>query len=211
MSLIVTRPIEQVVMAVPGIRRVRSRTIRGATEISAQFAASTDMVVALQMVQNRVAEINGDLPTGTTLRIERMTPEIFPVFILSLTGKLPTAQLYEYANYVVKPEIARAPGAGIIEVLSSDTREVEIVLDPAKLTAAGLGVVEVADALAAENTIEPVGRFASRASSIWPSRPGCGPTSTKSSRRRCWCETERRCACRISARCRWAHRTARSS
>ena len=69
MSLIVTRPIEQVVMAVPGIRRVRSRTIRGATEISAQFAASTDMVVALQMVQNRVAEINGDLPTGTTLRL----------------------------------------------------------------------------------------------------------------------------------------------
>ena len=160
MSLIVTRPLEQVVMAVPGIRRVRSRTIRGATEISAQFAASTNMVVALQMMQNRVAEITGDLPSGTTLRIERMTPAIFPVFILSLTGTLPTAQLYEYANYVVKPEIARAPGAGIIEVLSSDTREVEIVLDPAKLSAAGLGVVEVADALAAENTIEPVGRFA---------------------------------------------------
>ena len=82
------------------------------------------------------------------------------MFILSLTGMLPTAQLYEYANYVVKPELARAPGAGIIEVLSSDTREVEVVLDPAKLTAAGLGVVDVADALAAENTIEPVGRFA---------------------------------------------------
>jgi CzcA family heavy metal efflux pump len=160
MSLIVTRPIEQVVMAVPGIRRVRSRTIRGATEISAQFAATTNMVVALQMVQNRVAEITGDLPTGTTLRIERMTPEIFPVFILSFTGTLPTAQLYDYANYVAKPEIARAPGAGIIEVLSSDTREVQVVLDPAKLTAAGLGVAEVADTLAAQNTIEPVGRFA---------------------------------------------------
>ena len=37
MSLIVTRPIEQVVMAVPGIRRVRSKSIRGAAEISAQF------------------------------------------------------------------------------------------------------------------------------------------------------------------------------
>ena len=34
------------------------------------------------------------------------------------------------------------------------------MLDPAKLTAAGLSVVDVADALAAENTIEPVGRFA---------------------------------------------------
>src|SRR5262245_41910921 len=105
MSLIVTRPLEQVVMAVPGIRRVRSRTSRGATGISAQFAPSTNMVVALQMVQNRVAEITGELPTGTTLRIERMTPEIFPVFIFSLTGTLPTAQLHEYANYVMKPEL----------------------------------------------------------------------------------------------------------
>ncbi len=159
MSLIVTRPIEQVVMAVPGIRRVRSRSIRGASEISAQFDPSTDMVVALQMVQNRVAEITGDLPADTEMQIERMTPEIFPVFILSLTGTLPTADLYDYANFVVKPEIARVPGAGIIEVQASDTREIEVILDPAKLAAADLTVVDVSDALKAQNTILPVGRF----------------------------------------------------
>jgi CzcA family heavy metal efflux pump len=160
MSLIVTRPIEQVVMAVPGVRRVRSRSIRGAAEISAQFDPSTDMVTALQMVQNRVAEINGDLPMGTELQIERMTPAIFPVFILSLTGSLPTADLYDYANFVIKPEIARVPGAGTIEVQASDTREIEVILDPAKLAAAELTVVDVSDALNAQNTILPVGRFA---------------------------------------------------
>ena len=159
MSLIVTRPIEQVVMAVPGIRRVRSKSIRGASEISAQFAPSTDMVIALQMVQNRVAEITGDLPAGTELRVERMTPEIFPVFILSLTGALPTPDLHDFANFVVRPELARIPGAGIIEVQSSDTREIEVVLDPGKLTASGLTVVDVADALKSQNTILPVGRF----------------------------------------------------
>lgn len=159
MSLIVTRPIEQVVMAVPGIRRVRSKSIRGASEISAQFDPSTDMVTALQMVQNRVAEITGDLPTGTQLQIERMTPAIFPVFIISLTGALPTPDLYDYANFVVKPEIARVPGAGTIEVQASDTREIEVILDPARLTAAGLTVVDVSDALLKQNTILPVGRF----------------------------------------------------
>ena len=61
MMLTVTRPIEQAIMEVPGIRRVRSRSIRGAAEISAQFDAATDMVVALQQVQNRVAEIRGEL------------------------------------------------------------------------------------------------------------------------------------------------------
>lgn len=160
MSLIVTRPIEQVIMAVPGVRRVRSKSIRGASEISAQFDPSTDMVTALQMVQNRVAEITGDLPTGTQLQIERMTPAIFPVFIISLTGSLPTPDLYDYANFVVKPEIARVPGAGTIEVQASATREIEVILDPARLTAAGLTVVDVSDALLKQNTILPVGRFA---------------------------------------------------
>ena len=159
MSLIVTRPIEQVIMAVPGVRRVRSRSIRGAAEISAQFDPATDMVVALQMVQNRIAEITGDLPADTQLQVERMTPEIFPVFILSITGTLPTADLYDYANFVMKPEIARVPGAGIIEVQASDTREIEVILDPVKLTAADLTVVDVSDALKAQNTILPVGRF----------------------------------------------------
>jgi CzcA family heavy metal efflux pump len=159
MMLTVTRPIEEVVMSVPGIRRVRSRSIRGAAEISAQFAASTDMIVALQQVQNRIAEITGDLPMDSQIQIERMTPEIFPVFILSMTGALPTADLFDYATYVLKPELARVPGAGTIEALSSDTREVEVVLDPAKLNAADLTVVDVSDALNAQNTLIPVGRF----------------------------------------------------
>ena len=59
----------------------------------------------------------------------------------------------------MKPEIARVPGAGIIEVQASDTREIEVILDPAKLNAAELTVVDVADALKAQNTILPVGRF----------------------------------------------------
>ena len=61
MMLTVTRPLEQAALEVPGVRRVRSRSIRGAAEISAQFDPATDMVVALQMLQNRVAETRGEL------------------------------------------------------------------------------------------------------------------------------------------------------
>src|SRR5512141_1299895 len=46
MSLTVTRPVEQALMEVPGARRVRSRTFRGAAEISAQFEPATDMLAA---------------------------------------------------------------------------------------------------------------------------------------------------------------------
>src|SRR5258707_14570313 len=56
MSLIVTRPIEQAVMGVPGIRRVKSRSIRGAAQISADFDSTTKMILALQIGQNRIAQ-----------------------------------------------------------------------------------------------------------------------------------------------------------
>src|SRR5215218_2852743 len=103
MMLTVTRPLEQATLEVPGIRRVRSRSIRGATEISAQFDPSTDMVLALQMVQNRIAEARGELPADTELTVERLTPAVFPVFILALTGNLATAELNDYATYVMRP------------------------------------------------------------------------------------------------------------
>ena len=176
MMLTVTRPVETAVMEVPGIRRVRSRSIRGASEISAQFDPATDMVVALQQVQNRVGETQNELPAGTELTVERLTPAVFPILILSMTGPLSTPDLNDYATYVVKPELARVPGAGNIEVLASDTREIEVILDPTKLAATGLGVTDVADALKAQNQLLPVGRFTqsgqqhlSLASGLWTS------------------------------------------
>ena len=118
------------------------------------------MVVALQMVQNRVAEITGELPAGTELAVERMTPEIFPVFILSLTGDAADrrpARLRELRRQAGTG--ARAGRRASSRCQASDTREIEVVLDPAKLAAAGLTVVDVADALKAQNTLLPVGRF----------------------------------------------------
>jgi CzcA family heavy metal efflux pump len=176
MLLSVTRPIEEAVMEVPGIRRVRSKTFRGATEISAQFEARTDIVLALNQVQNRVAELRGELPPETELTVERLTPAAFPVLSMNLTGGLPEADLRDYAFYVMRPRMARVPGVGRVEVMASDTREVEVVADPARLLAAGLTVSDLAAVLKNSNALQPVGRYAAGdlqhlvlASGLWKS------------------------------------------
>jgi CzcA family heavy metal efflux pump len=159
MMLTVTRPIEQAIMEVPGIRRVRSKTFRGSAEISAQFDPNADIVVALQQVQNRVAEVRTDLPAEAELTVERLTPAAFPILSYNLTGGLSEAELHDYAFYVMRPEVARVPGVGRVEVLASDTREMEVVVDPAKALASGLTAEDVADALKAANTLTPVARY----------------------------------------------------
>jgi CzcA family heavy metal efflux pump len=176
MMLSVTRPLEQAVMEVPGIRRVRSTTFRGATEISAQFEPATDMIVALQQVQGKIDDARQELPAGTDLVVERLTPAAFPMYILNLTGSVSGADLYDYAFYVMRPRLARVAGAGQIAVASSDTREIEVVTDPARLLAAGLTVHDVSERLKAANQLAPVGRYSSGgvqelvlASGLWPS------------------------------------------
>jgi CzcA family heavy metal efflux pump len=159
MMLTVTRPIEQALLEVPGIRRVRSKTFRGATEISGQFEPSTDMIVALQQAQGRIAETRQSLPADLDLTVERLTPAAFPFLSVNLTGPLPASDLYDYGFFVVRPSLSRVPGVGTVEVLSSDTREIEVIVDPAKLAAASLGVGDVADALKAANQLQPVGRY----------------------------------------------------
>jgi len=176
MMLTVTRPLEQAVMEVPGIRRVRSRTFRGSSELSAQFDSSTDMILALQQVQNRIAETRGDLPADTELTVDRLTPTTFPFFSLSLTGGLSSAELNDYGFRIIRPALSRVPGVGRVEILSSDTREIEVITDPNKLLAAGVTVDDVATALKSTNMLAPAGKFAEAgtqhlviASGLWDS------------------------------------------
>ena len=176
MMLTVTRPLEQALLEVPGIRRVRSTTFRGAAEISAQFDPATDMVVALQQAQGKIAELRSGLPSDLDLVVERLTPAAFPFLSINLTGGLPAADLYDYAFFVMRPALSRVPGVGNVEVLASDTREIEVIADPARLTAAGLTIGDIADALKAGNQLLPVGRYPAGglqhlvlASSLWKS------------------------------------------
>jgi CzcA family heavy metal efflux pump len=159
MMLTVTRPLEQAIREVPGIRRVRSRTFRGAAEISCLFEPATNMDLALQQMQARIAEARAGMPADLDLQVERLSPATFPMYSLILTGGLPIADLRDYAFYLMRPAFSRVPGVGRVEVQASDTREIEVVADPARLLAAGLTLKDLGAALAAANQLAPVGRY----------------------------------------------------
>jgi CzcA family heavy metal efflux pump len=159
MLLTVTRPLEEASSSVLGARRVRSRTIRGAADISVLFKPDMDMQLALQLVQGRVAEIRSSLPPNTDLLVSRVTPAFFPVLSLILNGDVPGADLHDIAAFILRPLFSRVPGVGQIEVQSTDTREVSVIVDPQKLLAHRLSLVDVADRLRATNQVQSVGRL----------------------------------------------------
>ena len=160
MQLAVTRPLEEAARAVLGVRRVRSKTIRGATEISVLFNPDADMRYALQLMQGKTDEVKPSLPAGTEMQVERMTPSIFPIFMFNLTGKVPAKDLRDLAEFEVRPLLSRVPGVANVEVLASEEREISVIVDPERLSAAKLTIDQVADALAATNQVNSVGRLA---------------------------------------------------
>ena len=159
MLLTVTRPIEEQVSTVLGARRVRSRTIRGGSEISVLFNPDMDMQQALQLVQARVNDARSSLPADTDTDVERVTPAVFPILSLILNGNVPDADLHDYAVYNLRPLFSRVPGVGQVEVDATDTREISVIVDPQKALAHRLSLPDIADRLHATNNVSSVGRL----------------------------------------------------
>jgi CzcA family heavy metal efflux pump len=154
----ITRPLEQTLTTVLGVQRIRSKTIRGATEISLQFSPGTDMWRALQLVESHANEMRGELPPGSEILVERVTTGSFPVVTFNLSGTSDPRELRELAELVVRPTLAAVPGVGRIEVLGGEVREVEVVLDPEATAALRLTPTRVADALRVGMNLNAVGR-----------------------------------------------------
>ena len=159
MQVAVTRPLEEAARTVLGVRRVRTRTIRGATEISVLFNPGSDMPYGLQLMQGRIDEVKPDLPPSTELQVERMTPSVFPILILNVTGNRPPAELRDIAMFELRPLLSRVQGVANVEVLASEEKEISVIVDPRKLAAAKVGLEEVEEALASTNRVTSVGRL----------------------------------------------------
>lgn len=154
----VTRPLEEALASIPGLVHLRSRTLRGAAELSLLFASDTDMAQAHTLVLARLGETRERLAQGTELTAERVSASGFPILSLNMTGPYPPSQLYGLAQYTLAPALAGLPGVGRITVQASEVPEVQVLLDPTRLAAAHLTTTQVAAALSASNSVKAVAR-----------------------------------------------------
>jgi multidrug efflux pump subunit AcrB len=155
----VARPLENAVSELQGVQiaRVTTKAVRGSAEISVQFAPTTDMQLALQLVQAKVGEVQAELPAGVDVTAERLTPSVFPIVSYNVTGA-PPAVLYDVATYTIRPRLSRLPGVAQARIEGGDVREIEIVVAPEHLAANHLTINQIEDAVAQTSAVSSVGR-----------------------------------------------------
>src|SRR5436190_9086052 len=158
MEVKVTRPLEEAVSTVLGVAQVRSKSIRGGSEISIDFNPGTDMRQAETLTWNRIGAKRSELPPNADLTVEQMTPSVFPILSLVLTGGDSPSQLRDYAYYQLAPLIKTIPDVLYANVAGGDVREIEVIVRPDDLMAAGLSAADLAGQITQQSSLHPLGR-----------------------------------------------------
>jgi len=158
MMATITRPVEEAMKDIPGVRTVRSKTGRGSAEINVFFTWQTDMVQAELFVQGRLAVVQKALPATANSAVWRLTFAAFPVIGLSLTGPMHSlTELWETARYTIAPRLLRIPGVARTGIVGGRAPEYHVIVDPLRLQAVSLSLAQVTDALLRNNLIVPTG------------------------------------------------------
>ncbi len=162
MVVAVTTPLEEAIRSVRGVRAVRSTTSRGSAEINVDFDWGADMGRALLDIDAAASQTLPDLPPGTRIQAVRMDPTADePVIAYSLTSKvLPLAQLYDLAQYQLRPLLSGVKGVARVDVQGPGVAELHIDVDPAKLRAQHLTMADVVHAVSSAADISALGRLA---------------------------------------------------
>jgi multidrug efflux pump subunit AcrB len=155
----VSRPVEQAVNTVIGATRVRTKTIRGASELTIDFDPSTDMRWAKAETWNRINAVRSQLPADVELVVEQMTPSVMPIMSIILIGGDNASQLRDYAFYQLAPRIKNIPDVLYANVTGGDLREILVEARPDDLLAAGLTVADLADKINKAHRLQPAGRI----------------------------------------------------
>ena len=158
MQVMVTRPVEEAMNSVPGLEQVRSTTSRGSAELNLFFNWKVDMFQTLQYVNAAIARVQPSLPATAKLTSNRLTFAAFPILGYSLTSDtMPQTQLWELANYSIKPRLNRVNGVSMVVLQGGQVPEFHIEPDPAKLLQAQVTVPGILDAVARTNMIDSPG------------------------------------------------------
>jgi HAE1 family hydrophobic/amphiphilic exporter-1 len=156
---LVSKPIEDELSTLSGIKRLSSSNQEGVSVVVAEFTLETDVKFAEQQIRDRVSATKSKLPTDIKEpTIRRIDPSDQPVLVLSLKAALSPAELYDLANEQIKPRLEQVYQVGIVDINGGRKREIQVQLDRDKLKSHELSASQVAQRLAGAGEDIPSGK-----------------------------------------------------
>jgi CzcA family heavy metal efflux pump len=148
---LVSLPIESAMNGTAGVARVRSNSAAGISIVFVEFGLGTDVYRARQLVTEKLAQVR--LPAGIRPPVlGPISSTLGEIMLISMTSKTTSSmELRSLADWVVRPRLLGVAGVAQVMMVGGDTRQYQVLVDPAKLLDQKLTLKNVSDAVAASN------------------------------------------------------------
>ena len=156
MEQYVTFPLEVAVSSLPYKEEVRSVSQFGLSQITVVFSEDIDVYRARQLVLERLIDVQRDLPAGVRPELAPVSTglgEIYQFTVDDVTGarRYSLRELRTILDWYIKPQLRTVPGVIEVNSFGGEEQQYEVLVDPSRLSAYGLTIHQVVDALAANN------------------------------------------------------------
>ncbi len=149
----VSTPVERAMAGIPNMTEIRSLSKYGLSVVTVIFKDDTPIYFARQLVAERMSDAQEAVPA------QYGKPEMGPISsglgeILQFTVEndaLTLMQLEDVLEWQLVPQLRMVPGVVEVNSLGGEQRQYQVVLDPNRLQAAGVSVLQVTDALKKAN------------------------------------------------------------
>ena len=142
---LVTVPIETAVNGVPGLMTLRSKSVLGLSSVQILFERGSDVVRARQMVGERITQVQPRLPLAARQPV--LMPPLSSTSRAMKVGlsskKLDQMQISELVRWTIRPRLMAVPGVANVAVWGQRDRQLQVLVDPDRLRAAGVTLAEV--------------------------------------------------------------------
>jgi multidrug efflux pump subunit AcrB len=144
---------------VNNIEHIEGTSYTGVGIVKIFFQPGVDISIANAQVTAIAQTVLRQMPPNITPPlILNYNAATVPIIQLALAGKgVPEQAVFDLAINTVRTPLVTVPGAAIPFPFGGKFRQIQIDLDPAALQARGLSAADVANALAAQNLLTPVG------------------------------------------------------
>ena len=158
---IVTKPIEQAISSVSGVKGVVSTTVEGMSMIAVEFESGSNLDFAAQDLRDQLAMFADFLPDDIqTPLVMKFDMSALPLLFYGVTSEdRPLNELAEYMDETAGYRLERIEGVASVIVQSPEVREIQVEIDQHALETSGITLDQVVQMIGFENLNMPAGRI----------------------------------------------------
>lgn len=164
----ITRVIEDAVSTIAGVSDISSASGNGISQVFVSFGSGVDTTKAASEVSQKVASIRGLLPqTADSPNVQRFNPNDAPIMRVAVSGGgAGLRDVFTYADTTLRDSFERISGVADISISGAPAREIQVLIDPAKLASYNLSPARVTNALRVSALDGSAGNISSNGSQV---------------------------------------------